>query len=104
MDTEPTAAPESAQFVQYLFFKTDPQWRRLPEEVRHRGRREFAAVVAGAAPTVTTHAYSTLGLKVSSDLLLWWKSTAPESLQETLSALLQSGLGNIWRRQPRCSG
>ena len=93
METEPAPTPESAQFVQYLFFKTDPQWRRLPEEVRHRGRREFAAVLAGAAPAVTIHAYSTLGLKVSSDLLLWWKSTAPESLQETLSALLQTGLG-----------
>ena len=87
------AAHEESQFVQYLGFKIERAWRRLPEEVRHRGRREFAAVVAEAAPAVTTYAYSTLGLKVSAELLLWWKSSGPEPLQETLAALLGTGLG-----------
>lgn len=88
-----TTQPEASQFVQYLGLKTDALWRRLPEEARHRGRREFAAVLAAAGPAVHTAAYSTLGLKVSLDLLLWWKSSAPEPLQETLGALLQTGLG-----------
>jgi chlorite dismutase len=84
--------PERGQFVQYLFFKTDPLWRRLSEEARHRGRREFTAVVGGA-DHLPTHAYSTLGLKTSADLLLWRKADAPEPLQENLAALLQTGLG-----------
>ena len=89
------AAPEQeqAQFVEYLFLQADPQWRRLPADVRRRGRDEFAAVIAGAAPVVTTFAYSTVGLKANADLLLWWKSYTPEAIQETLAALLQTGLG-----------
>jgi chlorite dismutase len=82
-----------SRFVQYLCLRTDPLWRRLPADVRARGRAEFAAVLRKAAPTVTADAYSTLGLKVTADLLLWWKADDPEPVQETLSALLQTGLG-----------
>jgi chlorite dismutase len=85
--------PPPAQFVQYLGFKLDPLWRRLPAASRQQGRAEFAATLAAAAPTITTFAYSTLGLKSSAELLLWWRSHGPEPLQETLAQLLQTGLG-----------
>jgi chlorite dismutase len=83
----------SMRFVQYLCFKSDSAWRRLPAEERERGRAEFAAVLAAAAPDVTTHAYSTLGLKIDADLLLWWHADSPELTQETLSKLLLTGFG-----------
>ena len=88
---EPAAEP---RFVQYLCLKTDPLWRRLPPGEREAGRHEFAAVLAQVAPRVTTHAYSTLGLKTSAELLLWWHADAAEAVQEALSALLQTGLGH----------
>lgn len=57
----------------------------------------------GAAPRITTHAYSTLGLKSSAELLLWWKTDSPDHMQEALGALLHTGLGryceiahNLW--------
>jgi chlorite dismutase len=92
MDSEDGAPAESAQFVQYLFFKSDAGWRRLPAEQRERGRREFARCVA-AAQDIRTHGYSTLGLKTSAELLLWRSAAQPEALQENLGALLQTGLG-----------
>ncbi len=95
-ETEPGGAPERGQFVQYLFLQTDPQWRRLPEEVRARGRREFATVVTGA-DGIRTDAYSTLGMKTDAELLLWRRAADPEPLQENLSALLQTGLGQYCR-------
>ena len=30
-----------AQYINYVFFELDPVWRRLPEEERERGKREF---------------------------------------------------------------
>ena len=86
-------AAEASQFVQYLFLKVDPQWRRLDAPTRLRGRAEFAQAVASASPAVTTHAYSTLGLKSGAELLLWWKSDGPARAQETLASLLCTGLG-----------
>ena len=83
----------TSQFVQYLFFRVDPAWRRLESDDRQRGREEFAAVVDAAAPSLTTYSYSTLGLKADAQLMLWWKTTTPECMQSALSALLQTGLG-----------
>ncbi len=81
------------QFVQYLFFKTDPQWRRLSHEARARGRRELRDVIASAGEGIVIHAYSTLGLKAGAELLLWQKASSLEPLQELVCAALQSGLG-----------
>lgn len=87
---DPTA--ESGQFVQYLFLKVEPQWRRLGRAERDEGRAEFASALRGAGD-VTAYAYSTLGLKVGSELMLWWKAASPEPVQRLTSALLQTGLG-----------
>ncbi len=78
-------------FVQYLTFKTDPAWRRLPDEERERGRREFARELE--CKGVRSFSYSTLGLKADSDLLLWRMSDTPDRLQESHSRLLMTGLG-----------
>lgn len=92
---EPVGGPETAtSFVEYLFLKVDPLWRRLPPAVREQGRAEFAAVLRAAEPAVTAHAYSTLGLKTGAELMLWWRADGPEAIQETLSALLLTGLGS----------
>src|SRR5690348_9231856 len=83
---------EAPRFVQYLFLKADPAWRRLPEEERERGKREFARVVE-QTQGVKTFAYSTLGLKAEADLMLWRIADSLEVLQEMTSLLLRTGLG-----------
>ncbi len=80
------------RFVQYLAFKTDRAWRRLPDEERRRGRAKFAKELECADGNVT-FAYSTLGLKSDADLFLWRMSDAPDRMQESLSGLLLTGLG-----------
>ena len=87
-----SAEIEAPRFVQYLFFKADPLWRRLPEEERTRGRREFSQVVEATAD-VQTFSYSTLGLKVDADFMLWRIADSRDPLQEMLGQLLQTGLG-----------
>jgi chlorite dismutase len=87
------ATPVASQFVQYLFLRVDSAWRRLDGAMRATGRAEFEEVIASAAPRVTTHAYSTLGLKADAQLMLWWKSSDAVTVQDTLGALLATGLG-----------
>ena len=91
-----TSIPNSTEgqlFVQYTTFKAAPEWRRLPAAAREDLRAQFAQVVAEHAPGVTTYAYSTIGLKLNSDLLLWRKSYSPILMQEMTSRLLQTGIG-----------
>ena len=83
---------EAPRFVQYLFFKADPLWRRLSEEERTRGRREFSQVIE-ATTDVQTFSYSTLGLKVDADFMLWRIADSLDPLQDMLGQLLQTGLG-----------
>jgi chlorite dismutase len=95
VSSQPTASGETATtFVEYLFLRVDPAWRRLSAVERARGRGEFAEVVRDACPTITTHTYSTLGFKASADLLLWWRADRAEMIQDTLSALLLTGFGS----------
>ena len=83
---------EAPRFVQYTFFKLDPAWRRLPEDEREKGRREFARVVE-QTEGVKTFSYSTLGLKVGADLMLWRIAGSLDELQEMLAQMLNTGLG-----------
>ena len=87
------SAPVASQFVQYLFLNVDREWRRLGASDRALGRSQFTDTLAAAAPSVTTHAYSTLGLKTGAQLMLWWKSDDAVTVQDTLGALLATGLG-----------
>lgn len=80
------------RFVQYLTFKADRAWRQLGEEARCTGRAAFVEELAQATD-ITTYAYSTLGLKRDADLLLWRLGENPEALQDSLSRLLMTGLG-----------
>ena len=92
VQTEHGMAEETSRFVQYLFFRLDSAWRRLSEDERAQGRREFVQVVAQAS-VVKTFSYSTLGLKVDSDLMLWRIADSLDELQDMLAQLLRTGLG-----------
>lgn len=87
------STPVASQFVQYLFLRVDPQWRRLDARTRASGRNELTEAIGATAPSITTYAYSTLGLKTGAELMLWWKSTDAVAVQDALGALLSTGLG-----------
>ncbi len=80
------------RFVQYLTFKTDPAWRRLPEAERGYGRAEFTEELE-CAEDIRSYTYSTLGMKSDADLFIWRMCDSPDRLQESLSRLLLTGLG-----------
>jgi chlorite dismutase len=88
-ESTPIAAP---WFVQYTAFRVDPAWRRLPYGARADGRAAFAGVIEETTG-ISTWAYSTLGLKVGSDLLLWRRGTDPIAMQDMTGRLLQTGIG-----------
>ena len=79
-------------FMQFLLYRLDPAWRRLPPEERRCRTSEFAEAVE-TAPEITTYTYNTTGLKAGTDLLLWRHGPSLAELQASASQLQQTALG-----------
>jgi chlorite dismutase len=79
-------------FVQFLFYKLDPAWRRLPDEDRVCRTTEFAEAVE-SAPGISSVAYNLTGLKAGTDFLLWRHGSSVSDLQAEASRLHRTTLG-----------
>ncbi len=81
------------QYVNYIFFKIDPAWRRLPADLREAGKKEFEAVVTEFESKVMTVPYSTVGIRPEVDIMLWRISYELEDLQDMMVKLTSTQLG-----------
>lgn len=94
--TREQQAPEEklpAQYINYVFFKLDPEWRRLPEEERERGKQEFLAAAEQHGGSMLLRSFSLMGLRPDADFMLWRIGYDLDAFEEMTSALLKSGLG-----------
>ena len=82
-----------AQYINYVFFKLDPEWRRLPEEERERGKREFLEAAEDRSGEMLLRSFSLMGLRADADFMLWRISYELDPFEAMTSALLRSGLG-----------
>ena len=82
-----------AQYINYVFFKLDPEWRRLAQEERERGRKEFLAAVEQHGGSMLLRSFSLMGLRPDADFMLWRISYDLNTFEEMSTALLKSGLG-----------
>src|SRR3990170_2159529 len=83
------------QFVNFTFFKVDPAWRRLPAKDRERGKVQFCQVATewGQSGKMNVLAYTTVGMRPDTDIMLWRVCYQLEELQEMTTALLATELG-----------
>jgi chlorite dismutase len=79
-------------FVKYTFLKLDPAWRRLPDEERAVHKREFLAACEDFAADRLLRAFSTVGTRGDTDLMLLAQATNLERIHEFHVLLAQSGL------------
>ena len=84
------------QFVNFMFYKVDPAWRRLSPSEREQGKKEFMAVVEDYSrdKTILVLCYSTVGTRCDCDFMLWRISYSLEAIQEFTSRLLATQLGH----------
>jgi chlorite dismutase len=81
------------QYVNFMFYKVDPAWRRLPEDVRTRGKHEFLRAVEDYTGTVLVVPYSTVGIRGDCDFMLWRISYDLDLFQDMSARILASGVG-----------
>ena len=86
-------------FVKYTFLKLDPAWRRLDDEERATHKREFLAACENFASDRLLRAFSTVGTRGDTDLMLLTQATNLERIHEFHVVLAQSGLMK-WAQTP----
>ena len=82
-----------AQYINYLFFKLAPEWRRLTYEERKRGKEEFLRVVEEHAGGMLLRSFSLMGLRSDADFMLWRIGYDLDAFEAMTAALLKTGLG-----------
>jgi chlorite dismutase len=82
-----------AQYVNYVFFKLDPVWRRLPDEERKHGKEEFLLAVEERNREMLLRTFSLMGLRSDADFMLWRIGYDLDAFEKMTSALMNTGLG-----------
>jgi chlorite dismutase len=82
-----------AQYVNYLFFKLDPVWRRLDEVERERGKKGFLGAVEENGQEMLLRSFSLMGLRPDADFMLWRIGYDLDAFDKMRSALMKTGLG-----------
>jgi chlorite dismutase len=86
-------------YAKFTFFKLDPEWQRRGAEERAQDKREFLAACEDFAQDRSLRAYSTVGTRGDTDLLILSQSPVLEDLHTFHVVLAQSGLAR-WARVP----
>ncbi|MGC4031511.1 MAG: chlorite dismutase family protein [Tepidisphaeraceae bacterium] len=74
------------QFVNFIFYKLDPAFRRLSSEQKQAARDEFVAAYNKSNDGLLCLSYSTAGLKSDTDFMLWRISLTPDPIQAQTAA------------------
>jgi chlorite dismutase len=86
-------------FVKFTFFKLDPAWRRRSPEERATDKAEFLAACEDFAEDRSLRAYSTVGTRGDTDLMLLSQSPHLYDIHAFHVVLAQSGLAR-WAETP----
>ena len=81
------------EFVRFAFFRVDPEWRRLPAEIRRAHKDEFAALVRDWSGRMMLYAYSLVGTRGDTDFMLWHASRNLDHFTGFAAAIRHSDLG-----------
>src|SRR5918995_3285574 len=82
-----------AQYVNYVFFKLDSLWRRLPDEEREQGKKEFLEAVEENSGEMLMRSFSLMGLRSDADFMLWRIGYDLDAFEAMTAALMKTGLG-----------
>lgn len=81
--------------VKYTLFKVDPAWRRCDPEQRAQDKQEFLAACQDFAQDRLLRAFSTVGVRGDTDMLILTQAQNLERIHEFHVVLNQSGLNAL---------
>jgi chlorite dismutase len=81
------------QFVNFSFWRLDPEFRRLSNDEKRAARSEFLEVVNARREGMICLAYSTVAMRSECDFMLWRIGATPDVFQEQTGLINKTRLG-----------
>ncbi|MBI2916157.1 MAG: chlorite dismutase family protein [Elusimicrobia bacterium] len=88
-----TEAEVKRQFVNFRFFKVQPEWRRLDPDLQKRGKEEANRAFQEYASKMILLSYTTVGIRSECDFMFWRISESLEIFEEMSARFFKTGFG-----------
>ena len=88
-------APVEKQFVNFIFFRVNPEWRRLDPELKKTFRSEVRDVFADFEREMLLFSYSLVGFDSKADLMFWRICDSLDLIQDMTAKLYKTELGSF---------
>lgn len=82
------------QFVNFMFFRVNPEWRRLDNETKSILKSEFQSVYDRYHEDFLLFSYSLVGFDSKADLMFWRIGRSMDQIQEMTAKLYRTRLGS----------
>ncbi len=92
---EPQNLPEiEKQFVSFIFFRVNPEWRRIDAESKENFKQEFRNVYDSYREHFLLYSYSLVGFDSKADVMFWRVGQSLDLIQEMTAKLFRTNLGS----------
>ena len=82
------------QFVSFMFFRVNPEWRKLNGETKRIFKSEFQSIYKEFEEGFLLFSYSLVGFDSKADLMFWRVGSSLDRIQEMTAKLYRTNLGN----------
>lgn len=88
--------PLEKQFVNFMFFRMNPEWRKLNPETKSIFKSEFQSVFDKFRHEFLLFTYSLVGFDSKADIMFWRIGTSLDLIQEMTAKLYRTSLGSFF--------
>lgn len=82
------------QFVNFIFFRVNPEWRKLNAETKRIFKSEFQSIFNKFGESLLLFSYSLVGFDSKADLMFWRIGDSLDAIQEMTAKLYRTNLGS----------
>lgn len=83
------------QFVNFIFFRVNPDWRKLEAEKKILYKKEFEKVFNNYSRELLSFSYSLVGFDSKADLMFWRIGNSLDSIQDMTASLYRTDFGSF---------
>ncbi|MEZ5344409.1 MAG: chlorite dismutase family protein [Pyrinomonadaceae bacterium] len=83
------------QFVNFMFFRVNPEWRKLNSETKRVYKSEFQKVFNEFNEELLLFSYSLIGFDSKADMMFWRVGKSLDLIQDMTARLYRTNLGSF---------